>query len=81
MTTAEIETITLIIEETYGVSPMVDAMIDVLVDRIEEGSWDSWDSRGREFGIMCICWDWCAGGDTADEAAARITEALRDAIL
>lgn len=68
------ERIAPIINATYGTSPMTRDLIFYLVNLVYR---DEWDSRGREYGIMRICWDWFSGGTTAASTARKIEEALR----
>lgn len=72
MSTTE-ERIAPIIKQAYGDSPMARALILHLTNRIYH---DDWDSRGREYGIMLTCWDWYAGGGTAEGVAKKIEAAL-----
>lgn len=71
MTTTEL--IRPAIWEIYGRSFMAEALVDHLGAKIDA---DDWDSRGREYGIMIVCWDWFSGGGTAAIAARNIEEAL-----
>jgi hypothetical protein len=70
--------ITPILERTYGKGNMVDALAALLAARI-----DNWPnapeyekSRGREYIVMSICWDWMTGGDTAEYVAKKIEAVL-----
>lgn len=62
-----------IIVRTYGSGSMVDALTNHLVEKIDAGDFDS---RGREYMIMRVCWDWFSGGGTAENVARKIEEAL-----
>lgn len=62
-----------ILAETYGETETVYSMASWLAKRIDR---QDWDSRGREYMIMLACWDWFAGGTTADGTAKRIERAL-----
>lgn len=62
-----------ILRDTYGDTATTHAMADELVRRIDA---DNWDSRGREYGIMLVCWDWMTGGTTAASTARKIVLAL-----
>lgn len=74
------ERIAPILHETYGKGDMVDALIEYLSDRIATGNIGAYlpygGDRGREFQIMRVCWDWFAGGTTAESTARKIEEAL-----
>lgn len=61
------------ISNTYGASSSSRAMAAELVRRIDA---EDWDSRGREYMVMRICWDWMTGGGTAESAARQIERAL-----
>lgn len=62
-----------ILTNTYGDTETARACAAYLAQRIDE---DRWDSRGREYAIMCIVWDWFPGGTTAAKTAQRIEDAL-----
>lgn len=62
------------IRNTYGATDTTRAMATELVRRIDG---DEWDSRGREYGIHMILWNWFAGGGTAEQAARQIERALQ----
>ena len=68
-----LNTIYPILTETYGDTPMVSSLASHLANKIDV---DEWDSRGRRFGIMNVCWNWFSGGDTAASVADRIERAL-----
>ena len=68
-----LETIHPILIETYGDSPMVYSLAQHLAHKIDV---DEWDTRGRRFGIMTVCWMWFSGGGTANSVADRIERAL-----
>lgn len=64
-----------ILERTYGKSTWTDGLAEALVKRIDA---DEWDTRGREYSIMLVCWDWMTGGTTAASVAAEIEEVLNE---
>jgi hypothetical protein len=72
MTTAE--RIAPIIFAAYGESSMTRALVNVLADKVER---DDFDSRGREHGIMLVCWMRFPGGGTAARVAADIEAVLQ----
>lgn len=72
---ATFELIWPIIRDTYGDTATTRVMTEELVRRIDT---DKWDSRGREYGIMIICWDWMTGGTTAESTARKIVLALEN---
>lgn len=61
-----------LVESTYGKSGYVDDLIECLARRIK----DIESPRERERTIMMVCWDWMAGGTTAQNLAIRIEKAL-----
>lgn len=79
-TTAEI--IRPIINDTYGKSEWIDAMVEDVAKSIE-GYKHPIDNpgRSREDRIMRRCWDWMSGGTTAKYVARKIEAALVEAGL
>lgn len=65
--------ITPILHETYGKGGMVDALADHLGAKIDSGDFDS---RGREYAVMVMVWDWFSGGGTAASVARKIETVL-----
>lgn len=64
------ETITTIITNTYGKTPMAKELASDLISKIPKWS----DERERH--IMMTCWSWFSGGSTAEVVARKIEEAL-----
>jgi hypothetical protein len=72
MTTAE--RIAPAVFATYGENSMSRGLVNELADKIDR---DDWDSRGREHGIMLVCWMRFPGGGTAARVAADIEAVLQ----
>lgn len=68
-------TIRPILIKTYGRGGMVDALANVLAEKID--AYDPQDDRdSRERMVMLVCWDWMTGGTTAQFCASDIERAL-----
>lgn len=72
-----------ILHETYGKGAMVVSLVDHLAKRID--AWPSsmnghpsYGEEKREGMIRMVCWDWMAGGGTAERVATKIETALRE---
>lgn len=63
-----------ILTSTYGDNGMARALAHHLAGKIDAGDFD-W--RGREHGVMQICWMWFPGGGTAQNVARKIEEGIR----
>lgn len=64
-----------IVNDTYGDSDFIDAMIEDVAKRIENYEYDE-QERSRETVIMLRLWDWMSGGSTAEAAAIKIEDGL-----
>lgn len=62
-----------ILSQRYGETSMVTALSNYLYKRLQARDWGS---RGREYMIMTVCWQWFPGGDTASSAAADVEKRL-----
>lgn len=60
-----------IILRTYGDNPMAHALAQHLAERI-----DDYEGQTRERLIGDVCWNWFAGGSTAETVANKIEKAL-----
>ena len=71
-----------IINDTYGKSEFIDAMIGDVAKTIDERNASEFAPlHSREHTVMCKCWDWMAGGSTAGSVACKIEAALVEAGL
>jgi hypothetical protein len=62
-----------VVQRIYGAGDWTEAMTRELARRLDA---KDWDSRGREYMVMMVCWDWMTGGTTAEHAAKEILVAL-----
>jgi hypothetical protein len=67
------DTILPVVQRIYGAGDWTEALTRELARRLDLMDWDS---RGREYMVMMICWDWMTGGSTADYASKEILTAL-----
>lgn len=67
--------ITPIVTETYGTSVMSLAMVDDLVQKIQDFT-PRYEEETREREIMLTVWNWFSGGDTAASVARKIEAVL-----
>lgn len=64
-----------IIRRTYGGNAMAERLAHYLVELIE--AWEPDELETREDMIRDTCWNWFAGGSTAELVARQIEEALK----
>jgi len=65
-----------IIKKTYGTGAMPIALIEHLASKIDQWEDDGY-YRNREDMIRQTCWNFFAGGDTAQHVAGQIESSLK----